>query len=176
MRAMPSKPLVTRPLCPPAAEPSCQLLPLSGFSLAHLKLYATRLCAYLRARPHARLVDVCGTMALRRSTFPFRKAFVASSTQDLAEQLEAFAATGGAEAVGEAKSLRTAFVLTGQGAQWARNGVDLMHAFPTYRHAAMVRSHVDPLSVEGVGLYKDFHWMQHVWDRLSPCVSSSGCT
>lgn len=132
------KALADRPRAPPAVESSYQLLPLSGFSLAHLKQYAVNMAAYLRAKPTVRLADVCGTVALRRSRFPFRKAFVASSTEDLAAQLETFAASGSADAIGEARTLRTAFILTGQGSQWAKNGVELMDSFPIYRKAAEV--------------------------------------
>ena len=62
-----------RPRAPPTAELGYQIMPLSGFSLNHLKLYAGNVAAYLRERPNTRLADVCGTMALRRSRFPFRK-------------------------------------------------------------------------------------------------------
>lgn len=134
--------LAERPRAPPAVESSYQLLPLSGFSLAHLKQYAVNMAAYLRAKPTVRLADVCGTVALRRSRFPFRKAFVASSTEDLASQLETFAASGSADAIGEARTLRTAFILTGQGSQWAKNGVELMDSFPIYRKAAEVSCHI----------------------------------
>jgi malonyl CoA-acyl carrier protein transacylase len=85
---------------------------------------------------------VCGTIALRRSRFPFRKAFVVSSTEDLTAQLETFAQSGCADPIGEARSLRTAFILTGQGSQWAKNGVELMEAFPTYRKTAEVSHHM----------------------------------
>ena len=75
---------------------------------------------------------------MRRVTW---QAFVASSTEDLASQLEAFSGSGSADAIGEARSLRTAFILTGQGSQWAKNGVELMDAFPTYRRCAKVSEH-----------------------------------
>jgi acyl transferase domain-containing protein len=84
------------------------------------------------------LVDLCGTAALHRSRFPFRKAFVATDAQDLASQLDKFADQGKVEPVADVQGLRVAMVLTGQGSQYARNGMDLMDAFPIYRQTAEV--------------------------------------
>jgi hypothetical protein len=41
-----------------------------------------------------RLADLCGTMALKRSRFVFRKSFVAEDPEQLAKALEEFGAKG----------------------------------------------------------------------------------
>lgn len=86
------------------------------------------------------LIDLCGTAALHRSRFAFRKAFVATGVEDLASQLDVFAEQGKVEPVADTNSVRVAMCLTGQGSQYARNGMDLMDTFPVYRQTAEVRT------------------------------------
>jgi acyl transferase domain-containing protein len=126
----------------PPPVPHSQLFTLSAYSPAYLELHAAALSDYLKDDDEVNLTDVCGTMALRRSRFNFRKSFVASSATQLAEQLGAFVAKKQArtvEAASDDHSLRVGFVLTGQGSQWAKNGMELMH-FPAYRDAVQVGS------------------------------------
>jgi acyl transferase domain-containing protein len=121
--------------------PSIYLLPLSATSLSHLQAYCRAVAEHLRQRPAVtdrELVNLCGTAALHRSRFAFRKAFVAKDAQDLASQLEAFADQGKVEPLADSRSLRVAMVLTGQGSQYAQNGLDLMDAYPVYRQTAEV--------------------------------------
>jgi acyl transferase domain-containing protein len=117
------------------------LLLLSASSLNHLRAYCRSIADHLRQRPimtDRELIDLCGTAALHRSTFPFRKAFVTTGVEDLKSQLELFADQGKVEPVGDTTCVRVATVLTGQGSQYARNGADLMDAFPVYRQTAEV--------------------------------------
>jgi acyl transferase domain-containing protein len=140
---------VPRPLRLPAlsaapSAPSFHLLPLSASSLNHLRAYCTAVAEHLRQRPtmsDRELTDLCGTAALHRSRFPFCKAFVATGLDDLASQLDSFASSGKVEAVGEAKLLRVGMVITGQGSQYERNGLDMMESFPVYRQMAQVCTH-----------------------------------
>ena len=111
------------------------VLPLSAVSLQHLQLYAERLGAYIRERgPAVSLKNLCATMWVHRSRFQYRKAFVASSTEELAEKLEAFAKGGAVDPSGEGRKMQICYVFTGQGSQWPGVGKSLM-AFPVYRKA-----------------------------------------
>jgi acyl transferase domain-containing protein len=147
------------------ADEGPMLLPLSALSAVHLQHFARDLAAYLRQLPDVRLADVCGTMALRRTRFLYRKGFVASTTEQLAakvwlarrqrQQLRrwhvtwscAVLAAGGVRQVGREGAARRGrcqerargFVLTGQGAQWPKNGQDLMKTFPVYKNTVQVQ-------------------------------------
>jgi len=116
-------------------EPTSYLLPLSAVSMAHLKLFAERMAAYLDEKKDALdLKDLCGTMWVNRSRFKFRKAFIASSVEEMQQALAAFAATGNVQPSGEGRKMQVAYVFTGQGSQWPGVGKSLM-AFPVYQEA-----------------------------------------
>lgn len=138
----PARVLTLHP-CGPVEPP--QLLLLSAYSRAHLGPFAADVSAYLKHDGcHTSLTDICGTMALRRTPFGFRRAFLAHSKQTMAEQLDRFLATNQAaalEASSDDQALRVAFIMTGQGSQWAQNGMELMH-FPAYRTAVQVRPYI----------------------------------
>jgi len=117
------------------AEPTSYLLPLSAVSMAHLKLFAERMAAYLDEKKDAlALKDLRGTMWVNRSRFKFRKAFIASSVEGMQQALAAFAATGNVQPSGEGRKMQVAYVFTGQGSQWPGVGKSLM-AFAVYREA-----------------------------------------
>jgi acyl transferase domain-containing protein len=117
------------------SEVSSYLLPLSAVSLQHLQVYAERMAAYLRERRHeVNLKDLCATMAVHRSRFQYRKTFLASSVDELAEKLAAFAQGCSVNPSGESRKMQVAYVFTGQGSQWPGVGKALM-VFPVYRKA-----------------------------------------
>lgn len=122
---------------PPAAAdlPSNYILPLSAVSLAHLKLFAERMAAYVGEKKDTlALRDLCGTMWVNRTRFKFRKAFIASSLENLQQSLSAFAASGNVQPAGEGRKMQVAYVFTGQGSQWPGVGKSLM-AFPVYKES-----------------------------------------
>ena len=111
------------------------VFPLSAVSMPHLQLFADRMATYIKERgASASLKDLCATMWIHRSRFQYRKTFVASTTEELAEKLAAFAASGSVDPSGEGRKMQVAYVFTGQGSQWPGVGKSLM-AFPVYRKA-----------------------------------------
>jgi acyl transferase domain-containing protein/NADPH:quinone reductase-like Zn-dependent oxidoreductase/thioester reductase-like protein/acyl carrier protein len=111
------------------------VFPLSAVSMPHLQLFADRMAKYIKERgPTISLKDLCATMWIHRSRFQYRKSFVASTTQELAEKLASFASSGNTEPSGEGRKMQVAYVFTGQGSQWPGVGKTLM-AFPVYRKA-----------------------------------------
>jgi len=114
------------------------LLPLSAVSNAHLKLYAHELLTYFQNTPEVDIRDVCGTMAVNRTAFQYRKALVVGG-QDLPGlllQLKGIVSGPDSQAPEEEKGKRILFAFTGQGAQWMGCGETLM-AVPVYREAVL---------------------------------------
>ena len=97
------------------------MLPLSACSAEHFQLYAQKLGSYLaEENPGFGLADVCGTMAIHRDRFNYRKAVIANSVQDMKEKLKDLADNPPSSADGalvEDKAPRVLFTFTGQGAQ-----------------------------------------------------------
>ncbi|KAI9771201.1 MAG: putative Hybrid PKS-NRPS biosynthetic cluster [Geoglossum umbratile] len=86
--------------------------------------------AYLKADKSTNLRDLSWTLNCRRSTLPVRATFSALSLADLCSKLDAFV-EGGASAVkpsAGACAPRILGIFTGQGAQWARMGAELMRS------------------------------------------------
>ena len=111
------------------------VFPLSAVSMPHLQLFADRMATYIKERgASVSLKDLCATMWIHRSRFQYRKTFVVSTTEELAEKLAAFAASGSVDPSGEGRKMQVAYVFTGQGSQWPGVGKSLM-AFPVYRKA-----------------------------------------
>ena len=109
---------------------SPQLFVLSSYD----KDGISRLCkAYTQYLPSLQdsLYDLSFTLAAKRSHFNWRMAIVADSSESLqnalseAPKIERVAAETG-----------IAFVFTGQGAQWARMGMELMH-YPIFRQSLL---------------------------------------
>lgn len=116
----------------PAAEPAPgpQLIALSAKSPEALRMRAEHLAAHLQnGGAETPLADLAWTCALRRSAFEERQTFVASSTLELARQLEAYAKEPGAVAASEANS-----DLAAQGARWSQGeAVDFTALHPGER-------------------------------------------
>lgn len=98
-----------------------------------VKKMASQLGIYLEQHPEIfekRIVnDIAYTLAERRSHFPWRLAITASSCNDLAIALND-ATSLPRRAV--SSKLKISFVYTGQGAQWAQMGRELMDAYPVF--------------------------------------------
>ncbi|KXJ86344.1 hypothetical protein Micbo1qcDRAFT_209040 [Microdochium bolleyi] len=80
---------------------------------------------------HAALRDLSYTLSCRRSRFAWRQAFVASTSAELLTELQGPTSTK----VRAARATKVAFVFTGQGAQWAGMGRDLLATSETFRKA-----------------------------------------
>jgi amino acid adenylation domain-containing protein/non-ribosomal peptide synthase protein (TIGR01720 family) len=124
---------------PPAAPPSCYLLPLSARSPAALKALAGAYCNLLAAEGNpVSLPDLCYNASLRRGHHSHRLALVAHSREELLQELDAFvageshpAAVSGQVPKGERPAL--AFVCAGQGPQWWAMGRQLLTQEPVFR-------------------------------------------
>ncbi len=77
----------------------------------------------------AYLQDLAHTLGARRSHFPYRAVVVARDTDELISALEDKSLVVAKSA---SKNPGIGFVFTGQGAQWAGMGKELMDSFPVY--------------------------------------------
>ncbi|KAI1431432.1 putative polyketide synthase [Xylaria sp. CBS 124048] len=106
----------------------CQqrLYPFSAKSGASLSKYLTSLESYLRESPggDSFMSDLSFTLGTRRTHFSHRVGLVASSSENLREQLASISPSS-IEKAGAGHEPVSAFVFTGQGAQHARMAMDL---------------------------------------------------
>ncbi|KAJ5443591.1 hybrid NRPS/PKS enzyme [Penicillium daleae] len=111
---------------------------LSANSGAALAANAGALADYLRAHPDADLRRLAYTL-FRRTDFPFRAAFSATSVEQLAEKLEAgkdsLKSSSRTATIPEVLPPRILGIFTGQGAQWATMGKELYGASSVFRSA-----------------------------------------
>ena len=111
---------------------------LSANSSQALAANAGALASYLRARPGTDLDQLAYTL-FRRTDFPFRAAFSATSAEQLANQLEAgkdsLKSSSRIATTPELLPPRILGVFTGQGAQWPTMGKELYGASPPFRSA-----------------------------------------
>src|SRR5690606_26071915 len=134
------------------AQPQ-KVLTLSARSEAALRTLAERYARYIAEHPSVDLADVAFTASTGRAHFPFRLASVAATSEQLHDQLAAFARGENAAGLTAGYALETsqpkvAFLFTGQGAQYAGMGRDLYETQPTFRAAldqcdALLRPYMD---------------------------------
>jgi acyl transferase domain-containing protein len=97
------------------------------------------LAGYLRAKQevgeHVDFDDFVHTFSTRRSIFPFKAAFQASSIPELLQLLDNYTGTPS----NPRGQPRIGFVFNGQGAQWYAMGRELLHSYPMF-HSAIVRA------------------------------------
>jgi acyl transferase domain-containing protein len=119
----------TRPVRP-------ELLALSARNRESLVAIARAYVAQLRREDRA-LFDVAYTATLRRSHLEDRLAVVGESCEELARELESFAATGEGAALtsGPDRVRKAVFVFPGQGSQWLGMGRELLEQEPVFRTA-----------------------------------------
>ncbi|KAJ5682101.1 uncharacterized protein N7477_002041 [Penicillium maclennaniae] len=90
--------------------------------------------AYLKAQGNVNLYDLSWTLNSRRSTLPFRVSIFASSLAELTTRLDKAASSPSELTPGtQTRSIRKPKLLgifTGQGAQWARMGAELLENSP----------------------------------------------
>jgi acyl transferase domain-containing protein len=117
---------------------------LSARSEEALRGAALRLAAWVDERSHANgsspmLPDLVYSLGARRNHHPHRLTVVASSMQELAQELDGFAIKQDSSKVRTAfvprpeQPPRVAFVMSGQGPQWWGMGRELMEHEPIFR-------------------------------------------
>ena len=111
---------------------------LSANSGPALAASAGALASYLHAHPDTDLGRLAYTL-FRRTEFPFRAAFSATSTEQLIEKLEAgedsLKSSSRTATIPEVLPPRILGVFTGQGAQWATMGKELYRASDQFSNA-----------------------------------------
>ncbi|MCJ1287780.1 Polyketide synthase 19 [Xylographa opegraphella] len=123
---------------PNGHAPNAQAGPflLSANSGPALAGSARALASYLRGSPDTDLGRLAYTL-FRRTDFPFRAAFSATSAEQLADKLEAakdsFKSSSRTATIPEVLPPRILGVFTGQGAQWATMGKELYGASNLFR-------------------------------------------
>jgi acyl transferase domain-containing protein/thioesterase domain-containing protein/NAD(P)-dependent dehydrogenase (short-subunit alcohol dehydrogenase family)/acyl carrier protein len=119
----------------------CHLLVLSARSAEALRDQAVRLIDHLAAHPEQRLGDVCHTAGAGRSHFEHRLALVASSREQVLEDLAAFLAGEQSSAFVRGSVARgivrpkVAFVFAGDAAQLAKLDRSLQERLPVLQEA-----------------------------------------
>jgi acyl transferase domain-containing protein len=108
------------------------LFPLTASSEAALDAVPDRLLHWLSSRilDYSTLRNLSYTMSCRRSLLKLRKSIVASSAQQLLAELQA---QRGRRTFRAAPSAQITFVFTGQGAQWAGMGRELLTRSKVFR-------------------------------------------
>nr|WP_218040188.1 type I polyketide synthase [Actinomadura sp. WMMB 499] len=123
--------------------------PLSAKSEPALRAYARQLQTWLAEHPHTDLNDIGYSLAATRTTFDHRAIITGTTTQDFEKALNALATgrqtpnltTGTATP----PTGTTAFLFTGQGAQWAGMGHDLYRTHPHFAaHIDHISEHFNP--------------------------------
>jgi acyl transferase domain-containing protein/acyl-CoA synthetase (AMP-forming)/AMP-acid ligase II len=114
------------------------VLTLSARTEPALREQARRYAAFLSDHPDVSLADVCFTANTGRRAFDHRLSVVASSAEQLREDLGEFVRGAGSDRVRTGQRRRqshpkTAFLFTGQGAQYAGMGRQLYETQPTFR-------------------------------------------
>ena len=128
---------------------ACGPFTLSAYSHASLAQAAEALSQQLKQPTANRFVmgDLAWTLQSRRTAFPFRAAFSAATTQELADKLDMFASENLVESgdapgsVARAVTVSSGFplhilgVFTGQGAQWPGMGARLFEQSPIFKRS-----------------------------------------
>ncbi|QFG24793.1 type I polyketide synthase [Actinomadura sp. WMMB 499] len=123
--------------------------PLSAKSEPALRAYARQLRTWLAEHPHTDLNDIGYSLAATRTTFDHRAIITGTTTQDFEEALNALATGRQAPNLTAGTATpptgTTAFLFTGQGAQWAGMGHDLYRTHPHFAaHIDHISEHFNP--------------------------------
>ncbi|KAK2027478.1 hypothetical protein LX32DRAFT_729361 [Colletotrichum zoysiae] len=109
---------------------------LSALDEPSLKATARNMAFYLKRQssevPTSFLDDLAYTLGFRRSLFPYRSAVSANSVEGLIKAIDNPSRLPLAKINGGKPQPTIGFVFTGQGAQWAGMGKELMDIYPVY--------------------------------------------
>ncbi|WP_394377868.1 type I polyketide synthase [Streptomyces cacaoi] len=133
---------------PAEQRPGALAWPLSARDPAVLRDQAERLHTLVRADDGLAPADVAWSLSRTRSAFDHRAVVVGRDRAELLDGLRTLADGGTAAGVvtGPRTPGRTAFVFSGQGAQYAGMGEELAARFPVFEQAlAEACAHLDPL-------------------------------
>jgi len=124
------------------SERSVHILTLSGKTEQAVAESVHNYVTYLKSHQEAEIADICFTANSGRQHFNHRLAIIASSTQDLLEQLQRFGKPLDINDSSEPPTIHSlkatstkqiAFVFTGQGSQYIGMGRQLYETQPTFR-------------------------------------------
>jgi phthiocerol/phenolphthiocerol synthesis type-I polyketide synthase E len=124
----------------PPARDGWHLLPLSARTATALDAATLNLHAYLRENPALNLSDVAFTLQSGRRAFNHRRVVVCRDMEDAVRALETLDARRVFTSLQEPRERPVAFMFPGQGAQYARMGLEL------YRAGGVFREEVDRCS------------------------------
>lgn len=120
------------------------VLPISAKSEQALKDNAKKYAIFIQNSNHS-VEDICAMAALRRAHFNLREVFIATTKEDLFEQLNDFSS----QEIIEDKQrfqptdkIKTIFVFPGQGAQWISMGKNLYNTELVFKSALDECNHV----------------------------------
>ncbi|MGA8117015.1 MAG: type I polyketide synthase, partial [Actinocatenispora sp.] len=111
--------------------------PVSARTPEGVRAQAARLAGFLDSVPDLRPVDVGWSLVSTRSALEHRAVVVGGSRDELLAGLSALASGSSASGVvtGSSRSGKSAWVFTGQGAQWVGMGRELYEVFPVFADA-----------------------------------------
>ncbi|MET0621646.1 MAG: amino acid adenylation domain-containing protein [Pyrinomonadaceae bacterium] len=121
-------------------ERPLHVLSLSAQSDGALRELARRYAEHLPLHDEQALADVCFTANAGRARFRHRLALTCETREQLAQSLRAFAGEGRADGLSQShltgrRRPRSAFLFTGQGAQYRGMGRELYETQPSFRRA-----------------------------------------
>ncbi len=153
-----ASPAAARETAPPSGRMPGGVVcwPLSARGPAALQDQAGRLLAHVAQEPELSAEDIGHSLAVTRSSFEYRAVVLGADRSELSRGLTALAAGENAPAVvrGTARTRgRTAFLFSGQGAQRAGMGSELLAACPPFAAAlaevcGTLAEHLDPSPAE----------------------------
>lgn len=118
----------------PEHQPCLLPFPFSALTKSSLMRTLKDVINFLDETPSVNLTDLAFTLSTRRSIFPYRAAYPGLSAQDLRQRIEASIAQpdGASTAITRASSnpVQILGIFTGQGAQWAGMGKELIQDSP----------------------------------------------
>ncbi len=125
---------------PEVSDREAHVFSYSSRNHAALKEFAERLISYLEEHSNANVADICYSLNTGRARFAHRLSFVVKNLDELKAKLTAFKENQEDKAlfanVVEKKSdIKTAFLFTGQGAQYPQMGKELYDSQPVFRTA-----------------------------------------
>ena len=124
-----------------------QLLTLSAKTQTALDRATTNLGLYLRQHPELDLADVAYTLQVGRTPFDYRRVLVCTNTNDASNALCEVDARRTFESFADTVDRPVAFMLSGQGTQYAGMGRELYRTEPIFRKqvdrcSELLKSHV----------------------------------